>query len=80
MFMEGTGEPDSDENRALTDIGFREVGILVPMVALIIALGVYPKPVLERIEPAVERVLDRIEERTGYDSPLRVTDIAEVAP
>ncbi|MGI9611014.1 MAG: NADH-quinone oxidoreductase subunit M [Acidimicrobiia bacterium] len=73
-----TGEPDSDENRALTDIGLREVGILVPMVALIIALGVYPKPVLERIEPAVERVLDRIEERTGYDSPLRVTDIAEV--
>ena len=75
-----TGEPDSEENKALSDIGVREVGILVPMVALIIVLGVYPKPVLQRIEPAVERVLDRIEERTGFDSPLRLTDIAEESP
>ncbi|MDH3607544.1 MAG: NADH-quinone oxidoreductase subunit M [Acidimicrobiia bacterium] len=73
-----TGETTSEENRALSDIGLREVGMLVPMVALIIGLGVYPKPVLDRIEPAVERVLDRIEARTGFDSPLRVTDIVEV--
>ncbi len=79
-----TGELDSDENRALTDIGVREIGILVPIVALIIFLGVYPKPVLDRIEPAVERVLDRIEDRTGFDSPLRISDVTtdgvEVTP
>ena len=71
-----TGEPDKEENKALTDIGLREVGILVPMVALIVALGIYPKPVLERIEPAVEQVLDRIEARTDFESPLRIDDIA----
>ena len=73
-----TGEPDKEENLALTDIGLREVSILVPLVVLIIALGVYPKPVLERIEPAVERVLDRLEERTGFESPLRIDDIAHL--
>ncbi|MGI9647213.1 MAG: NADH-quinone oxidoreductase subunit M [Acidimicrobiia bacterium] len=71
-----TGEPDKEENKALTDIGLREVGILIPMAALIILLGVYPKPVLDRIEPAVERVLDRIEDRTDFESPLRIDDIA----
>jgi NADH-quinone oxidoreductase subunit M len=72
-----TGEPDKDENRALTDIGLREVGILVPIVALIVLLGVYPKPVLDRIEPAVERVLDRLEAKTDFDSPLRIDDVAQ---
>ena len=73
-----TGEPDKEENQALTDIGLREVSILVPLVVLIIALGVYPKPVLERIDPAVERVLDRLEERTDFESPLRIDDIAHL--
>jgi NADH-quinone oxidoreductase subunit M len=72
-----TGEPDREENQNLRDIGLREVGILVPITALIIFLGVYPKPVLERIEPAVEQVLERIEQRTGFESPLRLDDIAE---
>jgi NADH-quinone oxidoreductase subunit M len=71
-----TGELDKEENKSLTDIGLREVGILIPMVALIVLLGVYPKPVLDRIEPAVERVLDRIEDQTDYVSPLRIGDIA----
>jgi NADH-quinone oxidoreductase subunit M len=75
-----TGEPDREENRVLNDIGLREVGILVPIVALIVVLGIYPKPVLERIEPAVEQVLDRIETRTGFESPLRIDDIAEETP
>jgi NADH-quinone oxidoreductase subunit M len=72
-----TGEPDREENQNLRDIGLREVGILVPITALIIFLGVYPKPALERIEPAVERVLERIEQRTDFESPLRLDDIAE---
>lgn len=72
-----TGEPEGD-NKALTDIGLREVGILVPIAALIIFLGVYPKPALDRIEPSVELVLDRIENSTDFESPLRLDDIAEV--
>jgi NADH-quinone oxidoreductase subunit M len=72
-----TGEPAGEENSSLKDIGIREVGILVPIAALILLLGVYPKPALERIEPAVERVLDRIEAQTDFQSDLRLTDIAE---
>ena len=31
----------------------------------IIVLGVYPKPMIERIEPSVVALLDHIEARTG---------------
>jgi NADH-quinone oxidoreductase subunit M len=37
------------------DLSLREYAILVPVVAAIVAIGVYPKPFLDRIEPAAER-------------------------
>ena len=35
----------------------------------IIFLGIYPKPLLERIEPAVDRLLIHIEEHSDYERP-----------
>jgi NADH-quinone oxidoreductase subunit M len=64
-----TGPVLIEENRALKDIGFREVAILAPLLALILFLGIYPKPALDRIEPSVERVLERIEQTTDYEVP-----------
>jgi NADH-quinone oxidoreductase subunit M len=37
------------------DLDGREYAVLVPVVAVIIALGVYPRPVLDRIEPSADR-------------------------
>jgi NADH-quinone oxidoreductase subunit M len=37
------------------DLSLREYAILVPVVAAIVTIGVYPKPLLDRIEPAAER-------------------------
>ena len=34
---------------------------MIPLVGLIVFLGVYPKPMLERIEPSVDRLLEHIE-------------------
>ena len=46
------GEPD-DQNKGFTELTFREAGVLLPMVAAIIFCGVYPKPMLDRIEKVV---------------------------
>ncbi|HYU58732.1 MAG TPA: NADH-quinone oxidoreductase subunit M [Actinomycetota bacterium] len=46
------GEPRGDAVR-FPDLSLRELVILVPMVAAIVFIGVYPKPLLERIEPSV---------------------------
>ncbi len=39
----------------LGDVSGREYAILTPIVLAIVAIGVFPRPLLERIEPAAER-------------------------
>jgi NADH-quinone oxidoreductase subunit M len=43
---------DKRENEKLLDLNARELAVLLPLLACIVWLGVYPKPFLERMEPA----------------------------
>ncbi len=52
---------EREENRTLPDLDRREVAVIAPLVALMIGLGVYPQPVLERMEPAVQAVVQHVE-------------------
>lgn len=61
--------PVNPKIEALKDLGFREIAIMVPLIVLIIGLGVYPKPVMERIQPSVDVIIDRIEAVTEYEAP-----------
>ncbi|HEX6921137.1 MAG TPA: NADH-quinone oxidoreductase subunit M [Actinomycetes bacterium] len=67
-----TGEP-TESTAGLRDLNLREVWVVAPLLAVIIALGVYPKPVLDVINPAVERTLQHID-RTD---PKPVVPVAE---
>jgi len=53
------GEP-TGENRTLPDLSGRELATLLPILALIVFIGVYPKPFLERIEPAAAEAVIRL--------------------
>jgi NADH-quinone oxidoreductase subunit M len=56
------GEPD-EENASMKDMNVRDWITMVPLIGLIVFLGVYPKPMLERIEPSVDRLIAHIEEQ-----------------
>ena len=62
------GEPDED-NRSFPELRWREAMTLLPFIAVIVFTGVYPKPMLERIEPAVHDLIEHISDRTGYVEP-----------
>jgi NADH-quinone oxidoreductase subunit M len=62
------GEPEG-ENAETPDMTWREGLVMAPLVALIIFLGVYPKPVLDRMAPSVERLIQHIEDNTDYREP-----------
>jgi NADH-quinone oxidoreductase subunit M len=47
-------------NRELDDLNAREISLLVPILVLIVFMGVYPQPFLQRMKPAVELTLKRI--------------------
>jgi NADH-quinone oxidoreductase subunit M len=55
------GEVTIEENRTLTDLVPREMAMLAPAVALIVFIGVYPQPFLDRIEPSAKRVVRQLE-------------------
>jgi len=48
------------ENEKLEDLGTRERIILAPILALVLFMGLYPLPFLQRMKPAVELTLKRI--------------------
>jgi NADH-quinone oxidoreductase subunit M len=50
------GPVTAEENRAIGDLDGREWAIVVPLLAAIIALGIFPRPLLQRIEPAARQV------------------------
>jgi NADH-quinone oxidoreductase subunit M len=63
------------ENSGLPDLNAREIGLLAPLVVLIILLGFYPKPFLDRMEPAATRVLElsqtsRLAPEIGTGAPV----------
>jgi len=62
--------PTSEENRSFKDLKVAEILPLVPLVALVFFIGLYPKPILERIEPSVALLVERVEaEVPGFQSP-----------
>jgi NADH-quinone oxidoreductase subunit M len=52
--------PESPHVVGMTDLRGREVTSLVPIVLLTLVLGVFPAPVLNVVNPAVDRVMDSI--------------------
>ena len=52
---------DKPENTVLPDLNRRELALLVPMIAVIIWLGVYPAPVLRRMESSAQLLVDRVQ-------------------
>lgn len=65
------GEPD-EENSSFRELTWREGLVLLPFIGAIVFTGVYPKPMLDRIEPSVDALITHVEQRTGYEAPQPV--------
>ncbi len=52
------GPLEGEDNLATEDLRPREIGVLAPLLVLIVAIGLFPGPLFDAVEPAVERTLD----------------------
>jgi NADH-quinone oxidoreductase subunit M len=73
------GTPD-EANAKVRDLKLTEGLVLAPMILMIVVMGVYPKPFLERIEPAVDRLVEHIEANSDYVQPTVATEGEEIVP
>jgi len=62
------GVPEG-ENLKFPELRWREGAVLAPVLALIVFLGVYPKPVLDRMAPSVRTLVERVDEQSGSHQP-----------
>ena len=52
------GPLDKEENKNAEDLNGREIAYMVPIVAMAIFMGVYPKFFLNRVAPALDQYLN----------------------
>jgi NADH-quinone oxidoreductase subunit M len=57
----------------MRDLGWNERLIMVPLIVIIVFLGVYPKPVLDRITPSVNQLLAHVDQVTHTQQPPAAT-------
>src|SRR5580693_1527601 len=60
MYQRTMNGPTAEAVIGMPDLGLRELLAVVPLVALIVAMGVYPKPVLDVINPAVNATMSQV--------------------
>ena len=61
------GEVTHEENRRLRDLTPREWAVLVPVVALIVWIGVYPTTFTGKTEATVEALIAQVDAKTGVN-------------
>jgi NADH-quinone oxidoreductase subunit M len=59
------GKVTNDKNKTLADLSWREIGLMVPLLFLMVYMGVYPKPFLARSENAVKAIQTRVIGQAG---------------
>ncbi len=60
------GEPDED-NKSFAELTLREGLVLSAFVGIIVFTGVYPKPMIDRVQPSVDALLEHVETRGGVE-------------
>jgi NADH-quinone oxidoreductase subunit M len=63
------GEPD-DDNKGFAELKWKEAALLLPFVGLIVFSGLYPKPMLDRIQPSVDKLLTHVEQHSDFKVPV----------
>jgi NADH-quinone oxidoreductase subunit M len=73
------GPPRDEKDEKVRDLGMLERAVMAPLIILIVFLGVYPKPVLDRINPSVDQLIAHVESSTGhYQPPVAVKGVEGV--
>ena len=54
------GELKNEKNKDLKDLNLREQWTLIPLIIVCFWIGLYPKPFFDRMQPTVDRVIERV--------------------
>ncbi|CAB4367678.1 MAG: NADH-quinone oxidoreductase subunit M [Actinobacteria bacterium] len=70
------GEPD-EANSTFAELTLREGVLMLAFIGLIGFTGLYPKPMLERIEPSVDKLVEHVVAHSDYKVPTTPNVVVE---
>jgi hypothetical protein len=56
----------------IADLNRREIAVMVPLLALMFFMGLYPRPLLNRMEPSVDTLLARVRIAQAHTKRQRI--------
>jgi NADH-quinone oxidoreductase subunit M len=59
------GKVTNAKNKVLNDLSWREIGLIAPLVVLMVVMGVYPRPFLDRSRESIVAIEQRLMHRAG---------------
>jgi len=59
------GKTTNEKNKTLADLSWREIGLMIPLIILMVYMGVFPKPILKRSTDAVKAIEERVMHTAG---------------
>ena len=59
------GKVTNPKNAQLSDLNAREIGLLIPLLALMLFMGVFPRPFLDRSKGSIEAIRSRVMRQAG---------------
>ncbi|MEI7818176.1 MAG: hypothetical protein WCI45_13395, partial [Desulfuromonadales bacterium] len=54
------GELDNPKNQKLLDLNAREIVIMIPLLIMIFFMGLYPKPFIDKMDPAIKKLVAQV--------------------
>ncbi len=77
------GELNNPKNQKLSDLNAREIAIMVPLIALIFIMGLYPNPFIAKMSPAIDKMIQqsKVKQVAAYPEPaLSAPQVVVPAP
>jgi len=61
------GKVTNEKNKGLSDLSYREIGLIAPLLFLMVFMGVYPRPFLDAAKDSVNAIQKRVMHQAGGD-------------
>lgn len=63
MYQRTMTGPTTEAVKGMRDLSKRELLVIAPVIAILVALGFYPKPALDVINPSVKATMVRVDKQ-----------------
>ena len=59
----------NEQSAKISDMNWKEIGVMAPLLVIILFIGLYPRPLLSRMQPSVQHLVTHVEQHSNFKQP-----------